>query len=139
LFRNPTRVDPQKPVQEQILDALVKSMGATATQAEKTHLENQQMRRCLQNVNKDMREIMLQLVALNKQSEKHFQKLLEEINSIQRSYRPNQPPSRAPHKRGLDDDPLDPYREGYARSDVRSDPYPQYVLIPSRCVRAADL
>jgi hypothetical protein len=118
LCRNPTRDDPQKPVLDKILDKFGDSMDANATHAEKAQLELQQIRRYLQYVNKEMRETRVELAALKKQSEKQFEKQLEEFNSLQRSSRLNQSLSRATHKRRLDDP--DPYH----------DPHSQYVLIP---------
>jgi hypothetical protein len=114
------------------------SLDSDVTGTQQSQVESQKLARCFQSafgsleqkLDQKLEKIGLEVAALREESKSH-----------QRHCRP---PSRATHKRRLEE-PLDPYYESFARPDPyyesssRPDPPFQYVLTPLRCVQATDL
>jgi hypothetical protein len=143
VYSNTTRDDPQDAEMKKLFKMFLDQLGLlteTTTMQTQQYQENttsqaqqlQGIRRQLQSillaagdvklVHKELEEVRLEVTALKNQLNEK-----DESNSLQRYSRPNQSPFRA--------------NSGYMRGQA-DDPYfagSQYVLIPPKCTRAADL
>jgi hypothetical protein len=139
VYSNTTRDDPQDAEMKKFVKTLLEHLGllteTTTMQTQQSQEGFQGIRRHLQSIHsavgdvkqvlKELQELRLEVTALKNQLDE--KKQLDESNSLQRYYRPNQSPFRA--------------NSGYLSGQANDTYYAgsQYVLIPPKCTRAADL